>query len=79
VQGQESRPRRIGLWVMLGVNVVANTLPRLPSLWFLRPLGMAAYAALLLWAVACFVLWRSSRGSAAAEVRESSRHASLAA
>ena len=78
-QGRASRPARIGLWALLAVNVVANILPRLPALWFLRPLGMAAYAALLLWAVGCFVVWRSSRGRAAAEVREPPRHASLAA
>jgi hypothetical protein len=49
------------LRLLLGINLVANILPRLPGLEVLRDVGLAAYAALLLWAAACLILWRSSR------------------
>src|SRR5262249_6298793 len=55
------RLRWEGLRLLLAVNVVANVLPRWPGLEPLRDVGMAAYAALLLWAAGCLVLWRSSR------------------
>jgi alpha-1,2-mannosyltransferase len=37
-------------------NILANTLPRLPGLEALRDLGLAMYAALVLWLVCCFML-----------------------
>jgi hypothetical protein len=68
-----------GLRVLLAVNVVANALPRLPGLEVLRDLGLATYADLALWAVACVVLWRSARRPALPRPRELPEPPALAA
>jgi hypothetical protein len=56
---------RLGKWLaaLLHFQVIANILPQLPGLLILRDLGLAMYAALLLWGVGCFLLWQQERGA----------------
>ncbi|HEX5270670.1 MAG TPA: glycosyltransferase family 87 protein [Gemmataceae bacterium] len=68
-----------GLVLLLAVNVAANALPRLPGLEVLRDVGLAGYAALLLWAVACAVVWRSTRRPGAAVSHDLPRRRRMAA
>jgi hypothetical protein len=51
----------LGLKLLLVANVIANALPNLPGLEVLRDIGLAMYAALALWATACWSLWRQRR------------------
>lgn len=53
-----------GLAFLLGANVIANTLPNLPSMELVRDLGLAMYAALALWASGCILLWREKQAPA---------------
>jgi hypothetical protein len=78
-RGRKDRLLSYGLAMLLGVNVVANALPRLPGLEVLRDVGLAAYAALLLWAVGCVVLWRSTRRPAWPQPRQNPERRALAA
>jgi alpha-1,2-mannosyltransferase len=50
----------LGLWltVLMHGYLVANVLPNLPGLEVLRDLGLAMYATVFLWLVACVLLWR---------------------
>jgi hypothetical protein len=50
-----------GLLCLLGINLVANALPRFPGLEVLRDVGLAMYAGLLLWLTGCIVLWTGNR------------------
>jgi hypothetical protein len=49
------------LVVLLALGWIANLVPLLPKLEWLRDFGMAMYAALALWLVGVVVLWRRSR------------------
>jgi hypothetical protein len=71
--------RSLALWGLLIVNVVANALPRWPGLEVLRDVGLAGYAGLLLWALGCVVLWRSSRQPAPAVEQLPARPTGVAA
>lgn len=51
----------IGLKLLLAAHVVVTVLPRIPGLEVLRDIGLAMYAALVLWTVACAVVWRRTR------------------
>jgi len=77
--GRAGRLRGTALGALLAINVVANGLPRFPGLEVLRQVGLAGYAALLLWAAGCVVVWRSSRRPAPAEPRDLPRRPGLAA
>jgi alpha-1,2-mannosyltransferase len=44
------------LWVLLGVNALANLLPNLPNMNLLRDCGSAMYGSLLLWLTAIVLL-----------------------
>jgi hypothetical protein len=78
-RGRVGRLRGAALWTLLAVNIVANALPRVPGQVAVRQLGLAGYGALLLWAVGCVVVWRSSRRPAFAEPRELPQQPPLAA
>jgi hypothetical protein len=64
--GWESPPREgmgltgryLGLYLLLGLNGLANTLPHLPGSDLLRDVGLATYGTLLLWLAAVLVLRR---------------------
>jgi hypothetical protein len=60
---------RLGLcWTLLmHVYLAANVLPNLPGLEVLRDLGLAMYAALLLWLVGCAMLLLQRRRTTATE------------
>jgi hypothetical protein len=61
-----------GLRWLLGINVVTNSLAQVEGLDVLRDLGLALAAALLLWASAVYVLWRTrGTGQAAGGARRS--------
>jgi len=62
----ESRQLGKGLIGLLIGYFIANTLPRIPGLEALRDLGLATYAALSLWALACVIAWRRTRAFAPA-------------
>jgi hypothetical protein len=49
-------PAVVGL---IAVQVIGNTLPLLPVTEVLKDVGLATYTALILWALACRVVWRS--------------------
>jgi alpha-1,2-mannosyltransferase len=53
--------RSLWLWLVLGVNTVANTLPHLPGSDLLRDLGLATYGTLLLWLAGVVILCRKSQ------------------
>jgi hypothetical protein len=55
----------VGLLLLLGTNLVANIVPRLPGMQAPRDLGIVAYATLLLWLAAVVVLYRRGRSSVA--------------
>jgi hypothetical protein len=76
---RSGRLRGVALGALLAVNVVANALPRVPGLEALRQLGLAGYAALLLWAIGCVVVWRSSRRPVFVQPRELPQQPPLAA
>ena len=46
----------IGLALLLGANMVMNFLPHVPGLEIVRDLGLAMYAALMLWVTALAVI-----------------------
>jgi hypothetical protein len=48
---------KLGWWLLLLVYLIANALPQFPGLELLRDIGLAMYAALLLWLTATAVLW----------------------
>jgi hypothetical protein len=56
--GQGTTASRLGpgLGLLLGVHLVGSVLPRLPGLELLRDLGVAAFAAMLLWLAAVVLL-----------------------
>jgi hypothetical protein len=51
---------KCGWWLLLFVYFIANALPQFPGLELLRDIGLAMYAALLLWLVANAVLWKQT-------------------
>jgi alpha-1,2-mannosyltransferase len=51
----------IGLSVLVGVNVAANTIPHFPGMEVWRDIGIAGHAALLFVGAALAVLWRRRR------------------
>jgi hypothetical protein len=55
----------VSLALLLGINLIANIVPRLPGMQAPRDLGMVAYATLLLWLAAVVVLRRRGRLSVA--------------
>jgi hypothetical protein len=68
-----------GLALLLGINLVANVLPRLPGLQVLRDLGLVTYATLLLWLVAVVALRRGARPAPALAPADHPRASGLAA
>jgi hypothetical protein len=54
-----------GLWALIAIQVVGNTLPLIAGLEVLKDAGLALYAALALWATACVSLWRGGAPSTA--------------
>jgi hypothetical protein len=50
-----------GLLVLFTVYLILNVLPQLPGLEYTRDVGLAMYAALMLWLTAVIKLWRSPR------------------
>jgi hypothetical protein len=50
-----------GMLLLLGLNLVANTLPNLQGLEMLRDVGVAMYGALLLWLAGCAVLLKKDK------------------
>jgi hypothetical protein len=50
-----------GVALLLGINLVANILPRLPGFQVLRDLGLVTYATMLLWLAAVLALRLGSR------------------
>jgi len=48
-ESRSPRGLNAGIWVLLGMNLLANTLPHFPGLEALRDFGLAMYAALMLW------------------------------
>ncbi len=55
----------MGLPLLLAINLVANTLPRLPGLELLRDFGVVTYSTLLLWLAAVLLLRQGRRAEAA--------------
>jgi hypothetical protein len=51
------------LYLLVGVNVIANTLPQLGVFQRLRDDGLATYAAVLVWGTGVVVLWRRAHFS----------------
>jgi hypothetical protein len=47
-----------GLVLLAIMNIIANTVPRLPDMEAYREIGLAGYATLLIWGTACLALWR---------------------
>jgi hypothetical protein len=47
-----------GLCVLLGVQMIGNTLPLIPVFEVLKDAGLALCTALALWTAACWALWR---------------------
>jgi hypothetical protein len=56
-------PAVVGL---IAVQIVGNTLPLLPVTEVLKDVGLATYTALILWVLACVVVWRSGSPPAVA-------------
>ena len=54
---------RSGVWALMAVQFVGNTLPLVVGLEVLKDAGLALYTALALWATACVSLWRGSAGA----------------
>jgi len=52
-----------GIVVLIAVQIVGNTLPLLPPTEVLKDVGLATYTALVLWVLACVVVWRSAPAS----------------
>lgn len=63
----DQRLLRPGLAAFFAVNIIANALPHFPGLELVRDLGLAAYAALLLWLLAALRLRQQTRPVAVAE------------
>jgi hypothetical protein len=64
VAQQRSRPpHHIGLRfsALLWINVIATALVNMPGLEMVRDMGVAMYATLILWGVACLSLWKQRR------------------
>ncbi len=59
--GEVGVRRGMALKLLLSAHVIVTVLPRIPGLEVLRDVGLAMYAALVLWAVACIVVWRRTR------------------
>jgi hypothetical protein len=55
-EGAGTQWRSLWLWLILGANGVANTLPHLPDSELLRDLGLATYGTLVLWLAAVVIL-----------------------
>jgi hypothetical protein len=53
-----------GLVWLMAINVIADTLPNLPGMEVARDLGVATYAALAFWFLACLALRRRGSGAA---------------
>ncbi len=51
---------RSGVWALMAVQFVGNTLPLVVGLEVLKDAGLALYTALALWGTACASLWRGS-------------------
>lgn len=58
--GAGRRWQDVGLTLLLGANLVANTLPHLPGMELLRDLGVATYGTLLVWLAAVLLLRRTA-------------------
>ncbi len=56
---------RSGVWALMAVQFVGNTLPLVVGLEVLKDAGLALYTALALWATACVSLWRGSAAPSA--------------
>jgi hypothetical protein len=54
-----------GMLVLFTVNIIGNIVPNLPGCEALRERGFATIPALILWATALVILWRSAREKAA--------------
>jgi hypothetical protein len=52
----------VGLTFLLGINVLAGSLPLFPDMTFLYDVGLPMYAAVLLWIAAVVALWKYSDG-----------------
>jgi hypothetical protein len=58
---RRGEPRLVsGITGLLLVYGIANVLPQLPGLEMTRDVGLAMYAALLLWLAACIALWKQA-------------------
>jgi hypothetical protein len=68
---ERSRPLswKVGWWLLMGINLVCNSLPHFGGLEVLRDVGLAMYAALLLWLVGSVTLWQRRCPAEAPEVR----------
>jgi hypothetical protein len=49
----------LGIICLVAVQIIGNTLPLLPATEVLKDVGLATYTALVLWLLACIVVWRS--------------------
>jgi hypothetical protein len=49
-----------GIVVLIVVQIIGNTLPLLPATEVLKDVGLATYTALVLWVLACIVVWHST-------------------
>jgi hypothetical protein len=59
---------RPGLWLLLALQLVGNTLPLVAGLEVFKDAGLALYTALALWATACVSLWRGGTARTATPV-----------
>jgi alpha-1,2-mannosyltransferase len=60
-QNRETPDMPRWLVALLWANLILNALPQFPRLEMTRDLGLATYAALLLWGAGCVALWRRTR------------------
>jgi hypothetical protein len=60
----------VGVVGLIAVQIAGNTLPLLPATEVLKDVGLATYTALILWVLACVVIWRSGSAPAVATTQE---------
>ena len=60
----------LGVVCLIVVQIIGNTLPLLPVTEVLKDVGLATYSALLLWVLACVVIWRSKHVALAAGAQQ---------
>jgi len=58
-----------GIFGIIAVQIIGNTLPLLPATEVLKDMGLATYTALVLWVLACVAIWRSGKAPATATQR----------